>query len=814
MYRTYLKPALPHLCAIVVFVIISVAYFSPEIFEGKTILGHDSRQGTSQEIVEYRAQTGKTPRWTNAMFSGMPTYQIAPSYKTDACMKFLQRVYTLFLPDPVSYVFILMLGFYILLCVMGARSDIAVLGAIGYAFSSYFFIIIMAGHIWKVLALAFIPPTLAGMMLVYRGKYLGGGLVMAIFLMFQIKSNHLQMSYYSCFIMGAYVLWVLVESIRTHKGVDFAKATGVCILAFLLAAAVNSPNLYHTYEYSKESMRGMSELKTEGNTEVKSGLDRDYMTQWSYGIGETWSLLVPDVKGGATGYIGKEAAQKAPRQYRQTIAQQNRYWGDQPFTSGPVYAGAFFMTLFVLALFLLPGRLKWFLLAVTVITVFLSWGRNMMWFTNLFADYFPLYAKFRSVSSILVVTELIIPLLAALVVVEMVKNPNLLYQKRKALWISFGLTGGISLLFALFPGLFFRFLSGQESSYLLPQMAKDRQLAEVVNALEQVRMSIFRSDAWRSVIVIAIGGVLMFLFARKKIKSTVFVPGVILLCLVDMWAVDKRYLNSEQFIPRQDTKNFAVSYPKSQADKDILQDKDPYYRVYNLTTNSFNDGATSFYHKHIGGYHAAKLGRYQDLIEHQISKGNPQVINMLNTKYFIVPDANRQPQAQLNPDALGNGWFVEEIKWVDNANEEMAALDDFNPAHTAVMDKSFAALFQGKSITADSTASVRLTSYSPEELRYNVSSQTGGAVVFSEIYYPHGWKATIDGVQTPIARTDYVLRAIYVPAGSHEVILSFNPTSVRTTETIARCGFGVFAIVILLNIGMAYHRRRRGSQQG
>ena len=811
MYRTYLKPALPHLCAIIVFIAISVAYFSPEIFENKTILGHDSRQGTGQEITEYGAQTGKTIRWTNSMFSGMPTYQIAPSYESSSFINNISRIYSLFLPAPVSYVFILMLGFYILLCVLGARSSIAILGAIGYAFSSYFFIIIMAGHIWKVLALAYIPPTIAGMILAYRGKYLSGGLVMALFLTFQIKSNHVQMTYYSCFIMGAYALWVLVESIRMHKLSDFFKATGVCVAALLLAVSVNLSNLYHTWEYSKESMRGKSELKADTGNQTSNGLARDYMTQWSYGIGETWSLLIPDVKGGGTAAIGKEA-QNAPAQYRQIIAQQNRYWGDQPFTSGPVYAGAFFMTLFVLSFFLLPGRLKWYLLGATLISVFLSWGNNMMWFTDLFADYFPMYSKFRSVSSILVVAELVIPLMAALAVVEMVKNPDILKQKRKALYISFGLTGGIALFFAIAPGLFFNFLSEQESQYFLPPAAQNNQVAAIIGALENVRMGIFRSDAWRSVFIIAIGGLLTFLFARKKLNANFFVTGLIVLCLVDMWTVDKRYLNSEHFIRKQDTKDFASFFPKSPADRVILQDNDPYYRVYNLTTNTFSDGATSFYHKAIGGYHAAKLGRYQELIEHQISKGNEQVLNMLNAKYYIVPGENRQPQAHLNPDALGNGWFVEEIKWVNNANEEMSALDHFDPSKTAVIDKRFSSIFDTQNISADSTASVKLTSYNPEELRYAVSSQKGGVVVFSEIYYPHGWKATVDGIETPIARTDYVLRAIYVPAGNHEVIMSFEPTSIQVTETIAWCGFGIFALVILWSLFIAYRKKKTSSK--
>lgn len=809
MYQHFLKPILPHLYAIIVFVAISVAYFSPEIFENKTILGHDSRQGTSQEITEYGAQTGKTIRWTNSMFSGMPTYQIAPSYESSSFINALSRVYSLFLPAPVSYVFILMLGFYILLCVMGARSDIAILGAIGYAFSSYFFIIIMAGHIWKVLALAYIPPTIAGMVLIYRERYLAGGLVMALFLMFQIKSNHIQMTYYSCFIMGAYALWVLSESIRMHKLADFAKATGVCVAALLLAVSVNLSNLYHTWEYSQESMRGKSELvDADAANQTANGLDRDYMTQWSYGIGETWSLLIPDVKGGATAPIGREEAQAAPAQYRQIIAQQNHYWGDQPFTSGPVYVGAFFMTLFVLSFFLLPGRLKWYLLGALLITVFLSWGKNLMWFTDLFADYFPMYSKFRSVSSILVVAELIIPLMAALAVVEIVKNPAVLKEKKKALYISFGLTGGIALLFALAPNLFFNFLSEQESQNFLPQAAQDRQIAVFVGALEEVRMHIFSSDAWRSVIIIAIGGLLIYLFARKTLNQNLFVIGLILLCLGDMWSVDKRYLNSEQFIPKRSTQDFAAFYPQSPADRAILQDKDPHYRVFNLTTNTFNDGATSFYHKSIGGYHAAKLGRYQELIERQISTGNEEVLNMLNAKYYIVPGENRQPQAIPNPEALGNGWFVEEIKWVKNANEEMSALDHFDPEKTAVVDERFASVFEGKNVVPDSTAQVKLTSYHPEELHYTVTSRQGGVVVFSEIFYPHGWKASVDGIETAIARADYVLRAIYVPAGTHEVVMTFHPTSIKTTETIAWCGFGLFALIIAWNLIVAYRKKK------
>ncbi len=783
--------------AIIAFLVISVGYFSPEIFEKKTVLGHDSRQGTTQEVDSYRKETGKSARWTNSMFSGMPTYQVSPAYDTAKFIQYLSKAYSLGLPAPVSYVFMLMVGFYILVCVMGARSSIATLGAIGYAFSSYFFIIIMAGHIWKVLALAFIPPTIAGLILTYRGKYIAGGLTTAIFLAFQIWSNHIQMTYYSCFIMGAYVLWVLVEAVRKKEVKDFIKSTGVCIAAVILAVSVNLSNLYHTWEYSRESMRGKSELTLGNSEKAQNGLDLDYMTQWSYGIGETWSLLIPDVKGGGSGYIGNEVAKEVPAQYRQIVAQQNHYWGNQPFTSGPVYAGAFFMTLFVLAFFIVPGKLKWYLLGATIITTFLSWGHNMMWFTELFADYFPMYSKFRSVSSILVVAELVIPLLAALCVVEIAKDPEVLKRKYKGVITAFALTGGIALMFAIAPRLFFNFLSEQEAAYFLPQVATNAQLAPIIDAIEEARISIFTDDAWRTFFIITIGMVVLGLYVLKKIKTSIFIGGLIVICLVDMWGVDKRYLNSDHFITRKETKDFASFYRKSQADQKILQDKDLYFRVYNLSVNTFNDGATSFYHKSIGGYHAAKLGRYQELIEHQISKQNMEVLNMLNAKYFIIPDENNRPQAQLNPEALGNGWFVDEIKWVDNANEEMKALNDFDPAKTVIIDRRFASIFDGKTATQDSSATIRLTKYLPDELHYTVSSQKGGIAVFSDIYYPHGWVATIDGAETAIARANYVLRAMYIPAGEHSVVMTFHPKSVTITEIIGWCGFVLFALILL-----------------
>ncbi|WP_251621053.1 YfhO family protein [Odoribacter lunatus] len=788
MKNVNLQLILPHVRAVVIFLLISVLYFSPEIFERKTVLGGDSRGGAGQEITEYQQQTGEISRWTNSQFSGMPTYQMAPSYTSNNIIIQLKKLYKLYLPDPVSFVFILMIGFYILLIVFGARSNIAILGAIGYAFSSYFFIIIEAGHIWKVLTLAYIPPTIAGIVLTYQKRYLLGGVLTALFMTFQISSNHVQMTYYSMFIVGAYMLFVLVDNWKQHSLPDFFKATGMFCIATLIAIMINLPNLYHTWEYSKETIRGKSELTHDAANKTSNGLNRDYMVQWSYGIGESWTLLIPNTKGGATGYIGNnKAINKVEPLFRQTIAQQNHYWGNQPFTSGPVYAGAFFMTLFFMALFLLNSKLKWYLLGTFIITLFLSWGKNFMAFTNLFADYFPMYSKFRSVSSILVIAELIIPLLGSLMVIELIKNPSILKNKKKYIYISFALTGGVALLFALIPRVFFNFLSEIEAGNFLPQASQNPQIGAVIDALEKVRMNIFQSDAWRSVIIIGIGGILLWLYSKKQLKPNLFVGALIALCLIDLWSVDKRYLNASSFIPQQKAQNISSFFTKNSADVEILKDKDPNFRVFNTTGNAFNESNTSFYHKSIGGYHAAKLRRYQELIDHHLAKGHANVFDMLNTKYFIVAN-NNHIQAVSNPNALGNAWFVENIQWVDNADEEISALTNLSPATSAIIDKRFKPVLKDKQTTKDSISSILLTHYLPNELHYKATSTTGGLGIFSEIYYPHGWKATIDGKEVPIIRANYVLRGIYIPGGEHEIVMTFKPASIGITQIIAYCG--------------------------
>lgn len=802
MKKIDFSPYLPHLKAIIVFVIISFLYFSPDIFDGKTLMGGDIRNaaGVGHEIQKYRPETGTPIRWTNSLFGGMPTYQMAPGYSSNEPINLLLKIYRLGLPEPVSYIFIMLLGFYILMLALKVRPDLSVLGAIAYTFSSYFFIIIDAGHIWKLLTLAYIPPTFAGVILAYRGKYIEGGILTALFLSFQIVSNHIQMSYYFSFILLAYAIGVFIDYYKSHQLPLFIKASITCCVAALLALAINGSNLFHTWEYSKETIRGKSELTHDLDNKTDSGLDRDYMVQWSYGIGETWTLLIPNVKGGSSGYLGQnDKIKSVPPEYQQVVASQNHYWGDQPFTEGPVYAGAFIMTLFILSLFILKTRLRWALLAVTILSILLAWGKNFMDFTNFFADYIPLYTKFRTVSSILVIAEITIPILAILALKEIVQNPGIILEKKKQVYISFALTGGLALLFALVPGMFFNFLSAQEADSFLSQAARNPQLNGVIQALESVRMSIFKSDAWRSVIIIAIGGGLLYLFVKKRIKSNVFVILLILLCIGDMWSVNKRYLNNSSLQPKREIRNYDLLFPKSPADQEILTDKDPDFRVLNTTVNTYMDPSTSYYHKSLGGYHAAKLRRYQELIEHHLAQGNMNVLNMLNTKYIIVPNAQKNPEAKFNPEALGNAWFIDTIRWVNNANEEIDALTDFNPHTTVFIDKRFEPEMQGKQIQTDSTAFIKLVSYNPEKMIYKSQSGKDGFGVFSEIYYPHGWEATIDGKPAAILRVNYVLRGLYIPAGEHEIVFTFKPHSITITEAIAWS-----AMVILLGAIIAY----------
>lgn len=823
---TALKKYLPDVLVVIIFAVISFAYFFPADLDGRILYRHDSSagRGAGQETAEYHERTGKVSRWSNATFSGMPTYQTAPSYQSVSVLNQAVKAYHLWLPENVWYVFAYLLGFYILLRAFDFRQSLAALGSIVWAFSSYFFIIIAAGHIWKVMALAYLPPMIAGIVLAYRGKYLWGFIVTAIFAAFEVDANHVQMTYYYLFIILFMIIAYLVDAIRKKRMAQFVKATAVCAAGALIGILMNISNLYHTWQYAQESMRGKSELvKKDAANQTSSGLDRDYITQWSYGVDETWTLLVPNAKGGASVPLAAntEAMKKADPNFMQIYQQLGQYWGDQPGTSGPVYVGAFVLMLFVLGLFIVKGPIKWALLAATILSILLSWGHNFMPFTNFFLDYIPMYSKFRTVASILVIAEFTIPLLAMMALKKIVDEPELLTKKAKFVYISFGLTGGIALLFALMPTLFFSdFISSQEMEAFKSIPAE--YLSPLESNLRSIRESIFTADCWRSFWIIVIGTLLLFLYKFKKLKAEYMVGAIAILCLIDMWQVNKRYLNDEMFVEKSVREQ---AQPMTQTDRQILQDKSLDYRVLNLASNTFNENETSYYHKSIGGYHAAKLRRYQELIDAYISSEMQKmmpaiakaggdmtkvngdslfpVLNMLNAKYFIVPLQANQTVAIENPYVYGNAWFVDKVTYVKNANEELDALGKLNLRHEAVADARFQSQL-GESKNQDSTSIVKLTAYEPNQLTYDVRSATGGIVVFSEIFYPE-WTATVDGKAVEIGRVDYVLRALNVDKGHHKVVLTFDPKSVKQTETVAYLSYGVLLLVVLFAV---YFKRK------
>ena len=838
-----LKRFLPDVIVVMLFALISFAYFYPADIEGRILYRHDSSagRGMGQEIGEYRAKTGELSRWTGAAFSGMPTYQSAPSYESAHSLSEVLNAYHLWLPENVWYVFAYLFGFYIMLRAFDFRWYLSMLGAVVWAFSSYFLIIIAAGHIWKVMALAYLPPMIAGILLAYKGRYLAGLAVTGIFTAFEINANHVQMTYYYLFIILFLIIGFFIDAIRQKRLAHFLKASAVCVVGGLLGVAVNISNLYHTWEYQKESMRGKSELvKADTGNQTSSGLERDYITQWSYGIDETWTLLVPNTKGGASMTPVSECAaakEKGSPFYMDIYQQMGQYWGEQPGTSGPVYVGAFVLMLFVLGLFIVKGSIKWALLAATVLSIMLSWGHNMMWLTDLFIDYVPMYAKFRTVASILVIAEFTIPLLALLALKKLIDEPDSVVSQvggRKVNWlyVSFALTGGICVLFALMPTLFFDSFVSQAELRALSQIPQE-ELTPLLANLKEIRVATFVSDCWRSFFIILVCTAVVVVYRMKKLSAVAMACIITIVCLFDMWQVDKRYLNDSMFV--SNTLRTAPIEP-TETDLEILKDKSPDYRVLNLASNTFNENETSYFHKSIGGYHAAKLRRYQELIEAYISpeiqklfgaivsaQGDMSqvngdsimpVINMLNAKYFIMPLQGGKTAPLQNPYAMGNAWFVDEVKFVDNANEELDALGKIDLHTTAVADKKFKERLTPNPSLATTlergASGVALTSYAPNELHYDVNSDKGGVLVFSEIYYP-GWTCTVDGASVEVGRVNYVLRAITVKPGKHEVVLTFRPQSIKTTETIAYTALALLALCVLGILALQVVRRKKVS---
>ena len=836
---------LPDLLAILFFIALSYAYFFNPVSKGYILTGHDHSggAGASREMQEYReSHDGERTRWTNTLFSGMPTYQMAPSYPSSERLQRVEKFYRLCLPDYVCLVFIMLLGFYILLRAFDFKVWMAALGAVLWAFSSYYFIIIGAGHIWKFYTLAYIPPTIAGMVLCYRGRYLWGLLVTSFFMSLQIVSNHVQMTYYFAFVIALMALAFLFE--KRASFFTWIKATTVFVLGCLIGLAINSSNLFHTWEYSKESMRGKSELtqKTKDPTDqTSSGLERSYITAWSYGIGETWTLLVPNTKGGASQPLtqSKTAMEKADPTYMPVYQSLGQYWGEQPGTSGPVYVGAFVLFLFVLGLFIVKGPMKWALFVATLLSITLAWGKNFMPWTDLWLDYVPMYDKFRTVASILVIAEFTIPLLAMLALKEIVQTEDWLRKYKTALSCSFALTAGVAFLFWLMPDVFFGNYISSEESRMLTNAAQQgyipqEMLAPIFASLNDMRRAVFTADAGRSLLIILVGCAVLLAYYFKKIKAWAMVACLIVLCTADMWDVNKRYLNDAMFSAPQPAEQF---FQKTPTDEAILQDSTLYYRVANLSVSTFNDNTTSYWHKSIGGYHAAKLRRYQELIEAHIqpelmalhqavveSNGRLDsvrgdslfpVLNMLNMKYAIIPLLGGQTMPVQNPWALGNAYMAERVVIPDDADMELGDLDLLaEKPLTAVLGPSDAYPTYESLSNLDfmpGSGQIALTSYEANALTYEAETD-GGLAVFTDIYYP-GWQCTIDGQPADILRANYVLRAVVLPTGKHTVSFRFDPQSLHITETLANTGLIALVLLFLALIGWEIYRRRKSSAQ-
>lgn len=871
------KKCLPDVLCILLFVVISFAYFYPADIDGRVLSGHDhsASDGLQVELTQYRdTHDGATPRWLRSIFGGMPTYQIAPNYDSMKPMSLVDSVYRLWLPGNVYYVFISLLGFYILLRAFNFKQWMSALGAIVWAFSSYFFIIIAAGHIWKVLTLAFIPPTIAGMVMCYRRKYLWGCVVTALFAALQIRSNHVQMTYYFLIPELLMVVAFLIDAIAKKQMAAFLKSTGAVALGAVIAVALNLSILYNTYEYSKSTMRGKSELvKAEkAGDQTESGLERSYITAWSYGIGETWSLLVPNVKGGASVPLSENetAMKKADPQLSNygIYGAFTQYWGEQPGTSGPVYVGALVFMLFLMGLVVIPNRnpLKWAMYAATMLSILLSWGHNFMPMTDWFIDHVPMYSKFRTVSSILVVAEFTIPLLAMWTLklfvesVQKVRGAAAITPETSAackrmhlgLVVATLATVVFCLCFALAPTAGGDCVSTADRNAVAEYVRRgyfDQMMgSSILASISTMRAAMLSADAWRSIFIVLVGAAVMYFYMKKKALSASVMTAILcVVCVLDMWTVNKRYLNDAMF---EYAAEWGNRTEKTEADEYILGksgDKRD-YRVLNFTVSTFNDNSTAAFFSSVGGYHAAKLRRYQELIERHIAKEMSNVytalgqarldtvamveqgakypvydlsgvncdslfpvINMLNTRWFILA-GGQDGKAKLpveNTAAYGNAWFVDDVKYVDNANQEIDALGSVSPRHTAVVDKSFKDVLGGEAnIAQDSSSVITLTEYDSDLAKYTVESKNGGLAVFSEVYYP-GWTATIDGQPAEIGRADYVLRAMRIPAGKHEVVMTFDPQSIRTTEATA---YSAYAVLLLLVAAAGFSSWRRGKK--
>jgi hypothetical protein len=801
-----LKKVLPHIFVFLGFIIISLAYFYP-VLQGKEIYQSDIAQyiGMSRQQNDFRAETGEEPYWTDAAFGGMPTYQLGANYPHNY-IKELDRTLR-FLPRPADYLFLYFLGIYILLLVLKIDYRLAFLGALAFGFSTYLIIILGVGHNAKAHAIAYMPWVIGGILLCFRQKYIIGFLLLAFGMALEISANHFQMTFYLLLLVIVIGIVYLIEAFRKKTLPEFFKALAVMVVAVVLAIGTNATNLLATQEYADFSTRGDTGLTIdpEGTPEKSSGLDYNYITEYSYGVLESFNLFIPRFMGGSSAEnLGTDSAVYSqllqlganPIQAAQFAEAAPTYWGDQPFVGAPAYVGATVLFLFVFALFLVRGKLKWWVVGGSLLALILSFGKNypFEFITRFFIEYVPLYNKFRAVSSIQVILELCIPVLAIAGLSRLFFKEESVERKVYSIKWATIITGGIALLFLLFRGAFS--FTGASDGVLIQQLGP-----EFVRALKEDRKAVFTADAIRSLIYVLLTAAVLWFFIKQKLNRNLTFLGLGLLILVDLVGVGKRYVDSEDFV-----RSSVVNRPfqATEADREIMRDEG-HYRVFDLSGSPFNTARTSFFHNSIGGYHAAKPGRMQELYDFYLSQNNLQVLNMLNTKYFIIP-TEEGAVAQANPETNGNAWFIQEVKMVDNANEAIQALDGINTKRVAVVDDDFAEFLPKKQFEADSTASIELVSYQPNELIYRASSESDRMVVFSEIYYPHGWQSYIDGEKVPHFRANYVLRAMMVPAGEHEITFKFEPEVVKTGSSIALASS---ILLGLLLIGGLFWKVRR-----
>jgi hypothetical protein len=821
-YKDIFKKAVPFLVAIVFFIALSFIYFNP-VLEGKVLPQMDNihAKGMAHELTQYHAETGEYSQWTNSMFGGMPAYQIYIG-ETNNIYLYIQRFLRLGLPyTTVAILFIYMFGFYLLLLSLRFNHWQSILGGLAFGLASYNIIIIAAGHITKTYAIAYMAPVIAGVLMAYRGKYLWGGIITTFALGVEISTNHIQIIYYLALMIVLLVAAQFVHAVIEKKFKEFFTSSAILAVAAILAILPNITGLATTYEYGKESIRGKSEL-TDNMHNKSSGLDKDYALAWSYGKDETLTLMIPNAKGGASAPIGAnmDVLQDVNPQFVEYVAKSSSYFGDQPFTSGPVYVGAILIFLFVFGLFTIKGTTKWWLFAAALLGILLSWGKNFEWFTDIFYYYVPMYNKFRTVSMALVITGFAVPLLAMMVLKEIITDREYINKHKTWFYVSLGVTAGLSLIFYIMPEAFFNFISAREAANFAAQKSESAQAAQQMNlyieGLKSARINIFKADAIRSFFFIILSAGALWAYSKvKAIKESHLLAALAILILADMWVVDKRYLNEDMFRKKSFVRN---EFPKTPADDMILKDKDPDYRVLSYLHSPFNDGYTPYYHKSIGGYHGAKLRRYQDIIDRYLgyeiqavararqldTTGNlsglfakTNIINMLNTKYVIFAPQ----EVELNWQALGHAWFVDDYELVENADAEIEALAGFNPAKTAIIDKRFANQVKDlpKEFFSLDTGYIELVDYKPNYLKYKAFTPKKRLAVFSEIYYDKGWNAYIDGFPVEHMRVNYILRALVVPKGVHEIEFRFEPKTYSISKKIA---LGSSILVVLLLIGM------------